>query len=235
VRLVVRRVFDFGAQRDDVGDTLLTPDAWDAVRRLPGAFHLQDTREQWLADGSQPPYPERAKSVVSLAQRVGALSLCSHGAGGALLEQQVHRLAPELELTCTDFAPETVVGLRELFEGANVVIADLRDPTSLPRADLHLMHRLDQELSEHQWHAVFAWLDAPVVFVPSEILTLVAATKELVRRTLRPRATAAGWFRNEGALRALWSPWFEDSRVQIGDEVGFLLSPRSSRQPQQRS
>ena len=234
MKLVVRRVFDFGHQRDEVGETLLSPDGWDAVRRLPGAFHLQDTREQWLADGSQPPYPERAKSVIALAHRVGALSLCSHGAGGALLEQQVHRLAPELELTCTDFAPETVSALRELFEGANVVVTDLRDPSALPRADLHLMHRLDQELSEHQWHAVFARLDAPVVFVPSEILTLAAAAKELVRRTLRPRATSAGWFRNEGALRALWSPWFEDRPVQIGDEIGFLLSPRGSRQPLQQ-
>ena len=235
MKLVVRRVFDFGHQRDEVGETLLSPGAWDAVRRLPGAFHLQDTREQWLADGSQPPYPERAKSVAALAQRVGALSLCSHGVGGGLLEQQVHQLAPELELTCTDFAPETVGGLSELFEGANVVVADLRDPSSLPRADLHLMHRLDQELSEHEWHAVFARLDAPVVFVPSEILTLVVAAKELVRRTLRPRATGAGWFRNEAALRALWSPWFEDGPVQIGDEIGFLLSPRGSRQPLQQS
>lgn len=232
MKLVVRRVYDFGVQRDEVGKTLLSPDAWDAVRRLPGAFHLQDTREEWLAAGSQPPYPDRARAVVELARKLGASSLCSHGAGGALLEQRVQQLAPELVLTCTDFAPETVAGLRRLFAEANVVAADLREPSSLPHADLHLMHRLDQELSERQWHAVFSRLEAPVVFVPSEILTPAAAAKELVRRLLHPGATGAGWFRNEKALRALWSPWFDDRCVEIGDEPGYLLLPRSSRLPQ---
>lgn len=229
MKLVVRRVYDFGVQRDDVGETLLSPEAWDAVRRLPGAFHLQNTREEWLADGARPPYPERAMAVVALARELGAGSLCSHGAGGALLEQQLHLLAPELDLTCTDFAPETVAGLRRLFDEATVVTADLRDPSSLPHADLHLMHRLDQELSVQQWHAVFSILAAPVVFVPSEILTPAAAAKELVRRLLRPQATGAGWFRNEAALRALWSPWFDERRVEIGDEPGYLLVPRGSR------
>jgi hypothetical protein len=106
------------------------------------------------------------------------------------------------------------------------VQSDLRDVESLPRANLHLMHRLDQELSREEWHRVFASLEAPVLFVPSEILTPVAVAKELVRRVLRPRATSAGLFRNEAALRDLWSPWFDDRRVAVGDEAGFLLTPR---------
>jgi hypothetical protein len=231
VKLVVQRVYDFGAQREEVGDTLLSPSAWDAVRRLPGAFHLDDTREEWLAAGSSSLYPQRAAAVVRLVRALDARSLCSHGVGGALLEQGIHELLPELPVTCTDFAPQTVARLRELFEGVNVVVADLRDPESLPSADLHLMHRLDQELSEGQWHAVFARLAAPVVFVPSEILTVATAAKELARRVLRPRASRAGWFRNEDALRALWAPWFDDRAVQIGDEAGYLLTPRGARRP----
>lgn len=227
MKLVVRRVYDFGAQRDEVGETLLSPSAWDAVRRLPGAFHLDDTRAEWLAAGSSPPYPQRAQAVAALVRELGASSLCSHGAGGALLEQRLHELMPELHLTCTDFAPETVARLRELFTGADVVVADLLDPASLPRAELHLMHRLDQELTREEWHDVFSGLDAPVLFVPSEILTPTSAAKELARRALRPRATRAGLFRNEAALRDLWSSWFDDRHVQLADETGFLLTSRA--------
>jgi hypothetical protein len=225
VRLAVRRVYDFGAERAEVGSTLLSPEAWDAVRRLPGAFRLPDSREEWLAAGSTEPYVSRATAVVEVANQLDAGSLCSHGVGTALLEQQVRRLAPGLALTCTDFAPDTIERLRLLFEGVELVRSDLRDVASLPRADLHLMHRLDQELSREEWHRVFAGLGTAVLFVPSEILTPVAAIKELARRVLRPRATSAGLFRNEAALRDLWSPWFDDRRVAVADEAGFLLTP----------
>ena len=225
MKLAVRRVYDFGAERDEVGSTLLSPEAWDAVRRLPGAFRLPESREEWLAAGSTEPYISRATAVVELARELGADSLCSHGAGTALLEQQVQRLAPELALTCTDFAPETVERLRTLFDGVELVQSDLREVKTLPQADLHLMHRLDQELSRDEWHRVFASLEAPVLFVPSEILTPVVAVKELARRILRPRAANAGLFRNEAALRDLWSAWFDDRRVAVGDEAAFLLTP----------
>jgi hypothetical protein len=226
VKLAVRRVYDFGTERDEVGSTLLSPEAWDAVRRLPGAFRLPETREEWLAAGSTEPYISRAAAVVGLARECGARSLCSHGVGTALLEQQVQLLAPELALTCTDFAPGTLAGLRSLFEGVELVLSDLRDVAGLPEADLHLMHRLDQELSREEWHRVFASVQAPLLFVPSEILTPVAAVKELVRRVVRPRATSAGLFRNEAALRDLWSPWFDDRRITVADEGGFLLTPK---------
>lgn len=234
MKLVIRRVYDFGAQRANVGESLLSPAAWDAVRTLPGAFRLQDTRVEWVLTASRSPFPERARSVVDIARGLGARSVCSHGVGGALLEQQLHELAPDIILTCTDFAPMTVTRLRDLFTGVRVIVSDLRDPDSLPDVDLHLMHRIDQELSEREWHAAFARLAAPVVFVPSEILTPAQAAKELVRRVLRPRATGAGWFRNESALRALWSPWFEDRSLSIGEEPGYLLTPRAPRPPLRR-
>jgi hypothetical protein len=225
VRIAVRRVYDFGAQTDDVGPTLLSPEAWDAVRRLPGAFHLADTRAEWLKAGAREPNPSRAAGVASLLSELGATSLCSHGVGGALLEQQLHLQWPEMRLVCTDFGPETVARLELLFDEADVRLLDLRDEADVPAADVHLMHRLDQELTRDEWHRVFARLRAPVVFVPSEILTPLSAAKELVRRALRPRATSAGLFRNEAALRELWSRWFEDRRVRVADETGFLLTP----------
>jgi hypothetical protein len=96
-------------------------------------------------------------------------------------------------------------------------------------ADLHLMHRLDAELSDVHWGRVFERVQSPVVFVPSTILSPVGAAKEVARRFRRPRATFAGWFRNEAALRALWAPWFDDRPVTIGGLRGFVLLPRGER------
>jgi hypothetical protein len=231
VRLAIRRVYDFGREADVVGPTLLTPEAWDAVRRLPGAFELASSREDWLEAGAAEPYPSRAAAVANVLRELGASSLCSHGVGTALLEQRLHLQAAELRLTCTDFAPETIARLQTLFDGVELVVSDLRDAASFPPADAHLMHRLDQELTRAEWHGVFSRLDAPVLFVPSEILSPGSAVKELLRRALRPRATSAGLFRNEAALRDLWSPWFDDRRLAVADETGYLLTPRGSRPP----
>ena len=227
MRIAVRRVYDFGTQAAQVGPTLLSPAAWDAVRQLPGPFRLPESRAEWLEVGAREPYPSRAAAVVALLRELGPSSICSHGVGGALLEQQLQRQWPEITLICTDFAPETVVRLELLFDDAQVLLSDLRDSASLPHADAHLMHRLDQELARDEWRDVFARLDAPVLFVPSEILTPGRAARELVRRALRPHATSAGVFRNEAALRDLWSPWFADRRVRVADETGFLLTPCS--------
>ena len=226
MKLAIRRVYDFGADADAVGPTLLTPEAWDAVRRLPGGFELTDSRETWLEAGSAEPYPKRAAAAANVLRELGAASVCSHGVGTALLEQRLHLQAPDLELTCTDFAPQTIARLAVLFDGVALVVSDLRDSASLPEADAHLMHRLDQELTREEWHGVFSSLAAPVVFVPSEILTPRSAAKELVRRAIRPRATNAGLFRNEAALRDLWSPWYDDDRVAFADETAFVLTPK---------
>ncbi|HWX09535.1 MAG TPA: hypothetical protein VNY33_06125, partial [Gaiellaceae bacterium] len=88
-------------------------------------------------------------------------------------------------------------------------------------------HRLDAELPDAAWQAVFRGLRAPIVFVPNALLDLPSALRELVRRVrLRRRATSAGWFRNEAALRALWHETHRDRRISIGGAPAFLLEPR---------
>src|SRR5207244_3495580 len=115
--------------------------------------------------------------------------------------------------TCTDYAPLTVERLRTLFPEAMVLLRDLTDPEP-PSAELHLMHRLDAELDDGAWHRVFGRLPGTVLFVPNVVLDLPAAAREVARRVLRRgRLTHAGWFRNEDALRALWSETHSDRRV----------------------
>ena len=225
MKLRVRHVYDFGPEGKAVGRNLVSPEAWDAARDIPGPFGLSETREEWERAGATEANRERAGELLAIVRSVGAEHVCSHGVGTGLLEQQLVRLAPDLRLTCTDFAPRSVERLCELFPEAEVIRHDLaRDP--LPRADLHVMHRLDQELTDLEWHAVFAQLDVPVVFVPSEILTFRRALATLARRWRHPGGSRAGVFRNEAALRSLWQPRFADRPLAIGGHRGFLLEPR---------
>lgn len=230
MRVTIRRVYDFGQDVGAIGFDLLTPRAWDAVRETDGPFALASSREEWERAGATTGNIERATQIVEVARDLHARSLCSYGVGGALLEQQIYRLMPELQLTCTDFAPRTAERVRMLFPEAEVASHDLAIDGPLP-ADLHLMHRLDQELSSEKWRWVFERTHNPILFVPSTILSPFGAGKELLRRVRRPKATSAGWFRNEPALRSLWSPWFDDHSATIGGLRGFVLVPRAARWP----
>jgi hypothetical protein len=115
VRLTLRHTYDFGADRAVVGGDLVRPGAWDALRDTAGPFGLPATRAEWEARAASPQLAARARSVVELARGLGVESLCSHGAGTAVLELNVVRAAPELRLVCTDFAPRAAARLRRLF------------------------------------------------------------------------------------------------------------------------
>lgn len=225
MKLTIRRVYDFGPDAQAIGQTLITPEGWDAARDTVGPFALPDDREAWLRAGATAANAERAAEVVAIARELGASSLCSYGVGTGLLEQQVNRLDPELGLICTDFAPRAVGRLQALFPQATVIRHDLASDAP-PEAELHLMHRLDTELDASQWRAVFARHTEPVLFVPSQILSLEKAVGELLRRLRRPRATFAGWFRSEDALRDLWADRFTDTETVVGGLRSFLLRPR---------
>ena len=116
----------------------------------------------------------------------------------------------------------TVERLRRLFPEAEVIERDLVDP-GLPTADLHLMHRLDAELDDDDWRSVLTVIDRPILFVPNVVLDLAGAARELARRFLRRGSlTDAGWFRNEAALRALWSESHRDRPLTVSDSPAFL-------------
>lgn len=226
MRIRVRHAYDFGPERAVVGSTLLNPSAWDAARSLPGPFELPDSRADWERSSRRGDLEQRAQDVARVARELGATSLCSHGVGTAALELNLHWAAPELKLTCTDYAPLTVERLRRLFPEAEVVLRDLSD-SGPPAADLHLMHRLDAELGDEDWRRVIAPIDRPIIFVPNVVLDLAGAAREVARRVLRRGSlTEAGWFRNEAALRALWSESHDDRPLTISDSRAFLLEPR---------
>jgi hypothetical protein len=224
VRLTIAHRYDFRDDRKAIGDDLILPEAWDAARDTSGAFGLPESRDEWERLAGQPQLERRARDLVAIARRLAARSLCSHGAGTGALELNVHRLAPDLALTCTDYAPRATERLRRLFPEATVIAHDLAEEEP-PPADLHVMHRIDTELDTATWKRVFARFEAPIVVVPTLLLDAERVLKEVALRVLRPRASRAGWMRTEDAFRALWSASHSDEILSIGDQRAFLLTP----------
>jgi hypothetical protein len=226
MRIRVRHAYDFGPARSVVGGDLVEPRAWDAARSLPGPFALPLDRAAWECAAALPDLEARARDIAAIARSLHVKRLCSHGVGTALLELNLARQLPDVRLVCTDYAPHTVERLSAMFAESDVVLRDLTDDEQ-PEADLHLMHRIDAELGDDEWHDVFARLPKPIVFVPNVVLDLAGAAREVARRVVRRgRLTDAGWFRNEAALRSLWSATHTDERRPIGDARAYLLEPR---------
>jgi hypothetical protein len=225
VRLKVRHVYDFGEDRRFIGSRLSGPASWDAVRDLEGPFEIPLDRGRWERRANRSDLAARACDIVAIARGFDAHVLCSYGVGTGALELNVHRAAPDLALVCGDYAPGAVDRLRTLFVEATVRCHDFASDSPLD-GDLHLMHRLDAELDDSEWRVVFARFHEPVLFVPNLLLNLRIATKELARGARFWRATSAGWYRNEDALRSLWARTHDDRPVRVGSARAFLLLRR---------
>jgi len=223
MRLTIPHYFDFGVDRDRVGRRLVQPGAWDAARDTDGPFGLPDTRAEWEAKAADPALAARAQDIAAIVRKNGAKRVCSYGVGTGVLELGLWRAAPELELTCTDYAPRTVERLRTLFPEAGVVRHDLLADEPLD-VDFHLLHRVDTEFPDPQLRDILARFQQPVLLVPSVLLTWRLVLHELLVRLRRPRATRAGWLRSEAAFLALWRDRFHARDVTVGSARGFLLT-----------
>ena len=228
MRLTIPHYFDFGAERGRVGGWLVKPSAWDAARDTTGPFGLPRSRSEWESKALDPDVAARARDIVSIAREHGARAICSYGVGTGVLELGISRAAPDLALTCTDYAPRTVGRLQDLFPEAKVVGHDLLADEPLA-VDFHLLHRVDTEFPDRQLADVLARFQQPVLVVPSVLLTWRLVLHEALVRLRRPGATRAGWLRSEAAFRALWRDRFHAADVTVGGARAFLLTRDGAR------
>jgi len=227
----VAHYFEFGDDHQLVGEDLLRPGAWDALRlKTDGPFGLASTRAQLEAQADASPELEtRARKLDQWLAADGARRVVSYGAGAGVLELWLERLDPSRELVLTDFAPATVEGLARLFPDREVRRHDLLadEPAA---GDLALFHRIDTELSNRQWHAAYErFSDERVVVVATELMDLRRATNwtlQRLRRRLRGHpATRCGWIRTPGAYRALWRQTHTATPLAL-DLPAWILNPR---------
>lgn len=228
MRLTVRHHFDFGAERELVGDDLVRAEAWDALRtQSSGPFAMARTRdelEQQLT--AREDIDGRAKAIDGLLGELGVGTLASYGAGGGVLELGLVKCSPQRRLVLTDFGDDTLARLREVLPEVEVVKHDLRSDGPL-EADVHLFHRIDTELPNAGWRDVLdRFAGERILVVATEVHHLNGLIRE-VRKGLQG-GSRAGWARNRGAFEALWKRTHDARPLRMNDLNAWLLEPRRS-------
>ena len=218
--------YDFGADRGLVGDDLIRPEAWDALRiQSSGPFALPAQRDAWVAAADIPALRMRAEALSRSLDELGVVRMASYGVGTAGLELWLHRLAPARQLVVTEYAPETVARLAQNFQGVEVRAHDLLADPPL-EAELHLFHRVDTEFDNQQWRAILGrFAGARVLLIAAEILGPGALLNEIRTRLTRRAASRAGWLRNRAGFRTLWRTTHAATPVRFADLDGWLLTP----------
>jgi len=220
LRLTVPHLYPFERSLKLGPRGLQTAEAWDSLRTAEpsGSFGLGQSRGDWQSRAlANSELQARALALVGLIRQWGTQSLVSLGVGTGMLEFLLKRNAPEIKLRCGDFAPATVELLRDRFpECDSIEVMDLAKPVwATTTKEVVLLHRVDTELADDAWKAVFRDLRARscerIVLVPAGLLTPRTGAREarsivaaVVRRqALRP----SGWLRTPARMRQL----FQDS------------------------
>ena len=228
MRLTIRHVYDFAGDRALVGDDLVRPEAWDALRtRTTGPFSLPAERDAWIAGAeADAAVGARAAAIERWLSAAGATSVASYGAGTGALEWLLYRAAPERRLIATDFGPDTVARLAGLFAEATVRTHDLlRDPPLA--ADVHLLHRVDTELTDDEFRAVLrSFARERLLVVATGVLTVADVALMALQRVRQRGLTRAGWARTRGAFDALWRDTHSATPMAVHDLAAWDLRPR---------
>lgn len=143
-----------------------------------------------------------------------------------MLEWWLHRLRKERKLIITEYGSKTLERLRSVLPQVEVVFHDLRWDEPLA-ADVHLLHRVDTELSNAEWGRVFERFASEHVLVVADVLTLRGVFAEL-RTRRRAGATSAGFVRSRSAIEALWRRTHVSERRRVYDLHAWALTPRGT-------
>jgi hypothetical protein len=152
--------------------------------------------------------------------------VASYGVGVGRLEVLLHEANPERELILTEYAPANVERLRELLPDADVRRHDLLEQPPLD-AGLHLMHRIDTELSNAEWRAVFeSFARERILWVAAGLLGPRQLAVHLLPARGSRGGTRAGLLRTRGAFDSLWAATHRAHAVETIDLHARVLEPR---------
>ena len=228
IPLTVRHVYDFGEDRSFVGDDLVRPEAWDALRtKTSGAFSMPSDRAAWEAVAyERADLVGRARAINAWLDEQGVGSMATYGVGGASLEFLLWREALQRRLVISDYGPATVDRLRTVFPEVEVRQFDLLADPPLS-ADIHLFHRIDTEFANATWRDVLRrFADQRILLVATELIDAKRAAFELLAGRRNPHVSSAGWIRNRASMERLWAPTHTATRLRMHDLHGWDLQPR---------
>jgi hypothetical protein len=224
------------------GDDLINRSSWDALRLTcpsDNPFFVYADRHGWQAAAEK--NKGLARWAGRLAQHIrarGYSSVVSCGVGGAHLEYWLKHLLPEVDIYCSDYAPQTVERLRQVFpEAREITVFDMLNGAwnVVPGKTLYLMHRVDAELDDAQWPYIFRKMHQAgvkdIVFVPCGLLTpwiyLKNILKPLLYRLIGRRLVFSGYLRTEHAFRSIFQEHYRLEEVfSDADFKAFVLSAK---------
>lgn len=240
MKLTLKFYYYFDDQKGELGGNLIRPEAWDVLRMKEdnGPFGIPKERENWQKIClNNPTLKLRAKDIGKLLK--GRFdSLHSFGIGVGCLEFFIKKEDPAVQLTCSDFAPKAVERLREVFfEADRVSQFDMihGDWSKIDPRGVCLLHRVDRELTDEQWRAVFEKMKLGgiknILFIPSEMVTFKhifqQQMKYIIFKLLGRKMTFSGFMRTQERLVSLLTDSFDiDQIVKIHDLQGFLLTAK---------
>jgi hypothetical protein len=243
MKYTMRHYYPFGRGTNLAGDNLLSPSAWDQVRMTDNSvnaalgFYLPEDRPDWVRVCDESSSAAASAADIAKIVRHGRFTtVLSVGVGRACLEYHLKRLEPAVSLVCTEYSPRVVERLRQVFlECDRIEFLDIKTSAwtdAGPRC-LVLLNRVDTELDDQEWRAVFKNLAAGgvqnILVVASGFLTPRALAFELRQRMMniffRRRLTFAGYRRTKARFKELWSPHFTIVEERsIGALTGFYLA-----------
>jgi hypothetical protein len=230
VRLTVPHYYDFGPDRDLLGEDLFGPEDWDALRvdgegifrfpADPGEFARLVEESDWQE--------RRARALAGWIDESGARTVASYGVGPGIVERWLETLVPDVRLTLSEIGPRTVERLRHHFPDTEVHRHDFcREPPL--DADLHMFNGVDTELSDDAWRDVLRrFARCRVLFLPNITLRAKVIVGEIRCRRPGRRPLRAGWWRTKDRFDELFAPTHEARRLDSREAgTGWMLEPRT--------
>ena len=229
MRLTLPHYYDFGPDRELLGEDLLGPDDWDSLRvEGRGSFRFPADPGEYAQLVAESGWQERrARAVAGWIADAGATSVATYGVGPGIVETWLRRLLPDVRLVLSDIAPLTVERLKIHFADLEVHRHDFCREQPLD-ADLHLFNGVDTELHDSLWRDVFRrFSDRRVVFFPNIPLGPKVIAGELWTRRPGRRPMRAGWWRTKDRFEQLMEPTHDIRRLRAkGVAPAWLLEPR---------
>ena len=244
----IRQYFTRHGQGDYLDKhSLDSPELWDALREAHPNFVIPKDRESWLKmladetqkDGLDGRLPERADSIARLLASHRIERLHSLGVGSAGLEYQIKKRLPNLHLTVSEYAPQNVDVLKELFHECDEIrrfdlFGDAWNEYADQPNQVVLLNRLDPLFSNAQWTEAFDKMGRAgvthILYIPAWILTvksyLQAHRRHLGYKLSKTPTVFTGWARTRPVQERFWAAHYAHTEHSLAGLQGFFLTKR---------
>ncbi|KKP32388.1 MAG: hypothetical protein A2312_04670 [Candidatus Staskawiczbacteria bacterium RIFOXYB2_FULL_32_9] len=241
MKLIVKHYYCFGKKAENVGRNLLISSSWDTIRLDEDEstpFSIPSNRNKWIEKcKNHTIMVERGKAIANFLKikRKNFKKVISFGFGAGFMEYNLKANYPEIQISCSDFAPKAVERLKNVFtEADNVEVFDmLKDEWINYGVDtLYILHRLDADFNNKQWDKIFCKMNQTgienILFVPCDISKIGFLLKSKLgyfSQVLQGnKMSFAGYLRNRNQLVALFDNYYKlQEEFPIHDLTGFLL------------